>query len=252
MMRDIIAPALREMGFKGSAARALEYHDGDYGVLFSTQKSVHNNRNHVSFAVHLTAWHDPSEAVYWSRQLRGLVPGLPEYFWVISDTKPADPVGEEVLAAFHRYGWPAMQAALDNPGFPADPDAHWSRTFPLPPCDGGHAQQRRVPQSTGTEHDALFADLGDADPRARLTAAYLIGDNALNDPRAIPALLYSLQHDPSPDVRRMAGTGLRYLASRDDVRHALQLAAAEDEDLQVRWEARYAIKLADLRNAPAD
>ncbi len=208
-----------------------------------------------SFAVNLSAWHAPSEAVYWNRQLHGLIPGNRQGWWVISDPRSADSVGETLLAAFHGYGWPAMLAALDNPGFPPDPDAQWNRTFPLPPGADGRARERRdapwFTRATGSQHDALFADIANEDLVDRFSALQVIGSDALDDPRAIPALLNSLEHDPSPDVRRMAASGLRDLASRDEVRHALRFAAAEDEDLEVRWEARYASRLAELHGTDA-
>jgi hypothetical protein len=40
LMRDTLVPALRELGFRGSAARALWYSDGEYGGSLWTQKSV--------------------------------------------------------------------------------------------------------------------------------------------------------------------------------------------------------------------
>jgi hypothetical protein len=113
MIRDTVAPALRETGFKGSAARAVWYTGGDYGGAFWIQKSFHNDKNHVRFTVHLSAGH--GNAVYWTRHLRSLVPGNQDDWFVISDAQPARSTGDEVLAAFHGYGWPAMLAAFDNP-----------------------------------------------------------------------------------------------------------------------------------------
>jgi HEAT repeat protein len=104
-------------------------------------------------------------------------------------------------------------------------------------------------KATGSQHDWMFADLTDEDPMGRFGALHVVGSEALDDPRAIPALLDGLERDPSPVVRRIAASGLRYLAARDDVGHALRLAAAEYEDLEVRWEARYALRLAGLPGA---
>jgi hypothetical protein len=250
MVRDTVDPALREMGFKGSAAKAGWYTGGDYGGAFWIQKSVRNNKNHVRFTVHLSAGH--GDAVYWARSLLSLVPGNVDDWLAISETQSAGSAGDEVLAAFRGYGWPAMLAAFDNPGFPPDPGAHWARTFPLPPADGPARERREPPWFTrpaGNQHDWLFAGIADEDPKGRFLTLYAVGSTVLDDPRAIPALLDSLEHDPSPDVRRIAASGLRHLASRDDVGNALRLAAAEDEDLQVRWEARYALRLAGLPGA---
>ena len=95
----------------------------------------------------------------------------------------------------------------------------------------------------GRDSDELFAELADEDHITRYTAAQLIGETALDDPRAVPALLDRLERDPSQPVRLMAARGLRLLAGQPTVRQALQQAAAMDEDVEIRWEARYAIRL---------
>lgn len=35
-----------------------------------------------------------------------------------------------MLRVFRIYGWPAIQAALDSPGYPRDRTVQWPRTFP--------------------------------------------------------------------------------------------------------------------------
>lgn len=64
MIRDTIAPALRELGFQGAAARSLEYRDGDYGASSWPQRSVHSDKGHVYFTIYLNAWHAASGAAY--------------------------------------------------------------------------------------------------------------------------------------------------------------------------------------------
>jgi len=57
------------------------------------------------------------------------------------------------------------------------------------------------------------------------------------------AVLNRLAEDPDPDVRRTAALRLASRSAVCAVREALQAAAAEDEDLNVRWAARYALNL---------
>ena len=111
----------------------------------------------------------------------------------------------------------------------------------------GHHRQQRHASVGGGPHGArrvkLFAEFGDGDEITRYTAVELIGETAIEDPRAVPALLERLEHDPSQPVRLMAARGLRPLARLAAVRQALQQAAAMDEDVEIRWAARYALRL---------
>ena len=40
--------------------------------------------------------------------------------WTIEAGRPPEPVAESVLDGIRHYGMPAMQAAMDSPGIPAD------------------------------------------------------------------------------------------------------------------------------------
>ena len=55
-MRHQVAPALREMGFRGTY-REFSYLRKDYGGYLSVQKSRHSNRDFVDFRIHLTGGH---------------------------------------------------------------------------------------------------------------------------------------------------------------------------------------------------
>jgi hypothetical protein len=69
--------------------------------------------------------------------------------------------------------------------------------------------------------------------------------NADRDPRAFQAVLTRLETDPHPAIRHAAAWFLPRRAGEEHGRQALQAAATEDEDIQVRWVARYAFRLAE-------
>jgi hypothetical protein len=71
-----------------------------------------------------------------------------------------------------------------------------------------------------------------------------IAERGADDPRTRQVLLDRLEHDPSDLARNQAATLLAPLAQDETIRKALQDAADQDEDLQVRWAARYALRLA--------
>lgn len=253
MMRSLIAPGLHELGFTGTGSRWLTCRHGDYEALFSTQKSRYSTRHEVQFWVHLTGVHVPTNSVYWTAQLAGLMPGETHPSrWTVRADSPVDAVAEHLLSAFRGYGWPAIQAALDSPGYPPDPAVTWPRAFPPQPTPaalgdtgpnlGGLTWALR---RTG-QRDDLFRDLGDADERVRSGAVADIGRAADSDPAVVAALLSRLEHDPSPLVRSTAAAALRPLARQPRVGSAFQAAASQDEDYEVRWAARYALRLADL------
>ena len=63
------------------------------------------------------------------------------------------------------------------------------------------------------------------------------------DPRAFQALLARLETDPEPGIRHSAAWWLLHRASDERSRQALRAAAAEDENVDIRWIARYALRL---------
>jgi hypothetical protein len=133
VMRDIVGCELRELGFRGSYSRVFWISEGDYDGIVATQKSRYSTKAEVDFTVYLSAVHGPTSATYWQSQLLGLIPGNRQIWWTVRVGSPAEPVAENVLDEFRRCGWPAIQAALDDPGYPPDPNVHWPRQFPPRP-----------------------------------------------------------------------------------------------------------------------
>jgi HEAT repeats len=254
LMRDLVAPALHELGFTGKPPW-LVYRSGDYEAAFSAQKSRYSTKDKAEFWVDLIAVHRPTDSVYWETQLHDLVPGsLPG--WTVRADRPAEPVADHLLDVFRRYGWPAIQAALDAPGYPPDPAVTWPRSFaPQPtPAARGATSPNLGPltwplRRTG-ERDDLLTAISDPDEHIRAGAVSDIDITASDDDRTLAALLNRLEHDPSPWVRSAAARALRPQAGQAQVRAAFRAAADQDEDHNVRWEARYALRLADLTEAP--
>jgi hypothetical protein len=223
MLREHIEPALRELGFRRvpttTAFRcATATHAA--GVWFA--KSRYSTRQEVIFSAALTARDINTDRLYWEYTLNGLA--HLGHDWRIEAGAEGGPVASRVLQAFRGYGWPAIQAALDSPGYPPDPAVHWARTFPkFPPGPDGDA--------------AMW--------RAR-SGLYETSKWRRNDPFA---LLEILEKDPSAGEREFAARRLIPWASTEEVSQALRSAAAEDEDVRVRWAARYALRLADQEAA---
>src|SRR5262249_15019713 len=150
--------------------------------------------------------------------------------WMLEAGAPVGPAAGEVLRVFHGYGWPAIQAALDNPGYPRDPSVRWGRTVP------------KIPRGP------LFDDEVAAGRQAYRTLDQAPAQ-ADGDPRAFQTVLTLLEPDPHPGVRHAAAWFLLNRAGDERARQALRAAAAEDEDVQVRWVARYAFRLAERQTS---
>jgi hypothetical protein len=225
MLREYVAPALRELGFRrGPSPGAFRLETAAHACEVRFIKSRYSTTQEVHFWADLHTSDLKTEFVYWKWQLHSLAPEL--IWWALEAGEPVEPVASDVLRVFRGYGWPAIQAALDNPGYPRDRSIRWARTFPRiprgPMLDEEVAAQRR-------SWRVLEEAVRQAD----------------SDPRAFQAVLTCLETDPHPGVRHAAAWWLLKRVGEERARQALEAAAIEDEDVQVRWVARYAFRLAE-------
>ena len=225
MLREYVAPSLRELGFRrGPSLGAFRVETTTHAAEVRFIKSRYSSKQEVDFWADLHASDIKAEWLYWERTLRDLSPELLSP-WTVEAGSPVEPVAREVLQVFRDYGWPAIQAALDNPGYPRDPAVRWARTFPK--CPRG-----RYPEEREATRQA-WEELEEA------------GKRADTDPSALQTLLAHLETDPDPAIRRSVAWWLLHRAHEERCRQALRAAAAEDEDVEVRWVARYALRLAE-------
>jgi hypothetical protein len=156
MLRRYIAPALRELGFRrGPSLGAFRYETTAHAAEVRFIKSRHSTRQEVDCWVDLHATDLKTEWVYWDWTLRSLGPE-PLGPLEVRAGVAVGPVASEVLRVFRGYGWPAIQVALDNPGYPRDPAFRWPRTFPKRPRVAARPSQTTYPASanpaTATRH----------------------------------------------------------------------------------------------------
>ena len=230
MPREHVAPALRMLGFRrGPSPGAFRCETATHAAEVRFRKSRGSTTQEVDFWADLHASDLKTEFVYWKRPLHSLAQE-PLLFWTLEAGEPVEPVASEVLRVFRSYGWPAIQAALDNLGYPKDPTARWARTFPKIPRGPRFDDEVAAARRSRAELEQIMALAG-------------------SDPRAFQALLARLETGPDPGNRQSAAWWLLYRASEERSRRALRAAAAEDEDVEVRWIARYAFRLTDRGTA---
>ena len=132
MLKERVAPALREMGFKGSGQN---YHlpvPGHYALL-GFQKMRFGTRHDVMFTINLLACsHDEWAALIeirpqygdkpilgahyeepvWSRRIGFLMPDPHDHWWQVLDDTDTDALADEVIGVLRGYGVPALRAHL--------------------------------------------------------------------------------------------------------------------------------------------
>jgi hypothetical protein len=230
MLREYIAPPLRELGFRrGPSLGAFRLETAAHACEVRFKKSRGSTAQQVSFWADLHTSDLKTEFVYWKWPLQSLAPEL-LIGWTLEAGRPAEPVAGEVLRVFRSYGWPAIQAALDNPGYPPDRSVRWARTFP------------KIPLGRASD-DEIAAE------RRSWRALEEAVRRADSDPRAFQAVLTRLETDPHPAIRHAAAWWLLQRVGEERARQALQAAATEDENVQVRWVARYAFRLAERQTS---
>jgi hypothetical protein len=251
MMRGQVAPVLRELGFNGTL-RIFSYGNGSRKGEIRAQKDGRATPQQRLFFTISVGWSGDGGRI-------GELMPLPatDTWWELRGGQPTGAVARSLVSAIRIYALPAIQAGLDGPDDEQDQDVHWPRTFtPGPavaeqhPGGGGANENAWYLRPAGTGADTSFAQLASGITQDRLDAAGCITVDALADPRAVPALVDRLERDPSSYIRKQVASRMLTLLAHDPhVRSALQASAAGDEDPQVRWAARYALRL-DLEREP--
>jgi HEAT repeats len=238
MMRTEVAPALRRAGFTGTF-RDFKLASGDNRGYINAQKSRHSTRAKVDFRIMIGAPPCIYEMQLFALMLEQERPKTA--WWEVRAGQPTAAVAEAVLTAIRRYAIPAIRAALDDPGC-----ERRTRTFPRlddrAPDGLGVEPGAWYVQPEGTALDGRLASLTSDEPVDRLHAAMAIGQSAVGDPRAVAALLDRLEREPHQFTRRLiASVCLLPVAGDPEVRAALSETAEADEDVEVRWAARFAL-----------
>jgi hypothetical protein len=245
MMGEQVFPALRELGFTGTARKFTMRRDGAYGVLAWQKDSRFYRHGLVSFTANMSWWCG-------SGRIGRLIPTRAvDTWWALRNGEPADPVAQSVLTAVRCFARPAILAGLDDPvPQPHDPRMHGSWDGGVP--DGGGADPAAwFVQPAGTRYDHWFAQLTSDAPSPRLQAAYL-AVAAEGDRRTLPALLDRLEQDPDPVVRKeIASRMLPRFGHDPQVRPALRRTATDDEHPGVRWAGRYALRVIETPDLDA-
>jgi HEAT repeats len=237
MMRQVIRPALRQLGFRGTV-REFKYGDRtQFGAVRWQKDGRFARAQLMPFTANVDYWCGADRI--------GFLMPVPAHdtWWEIRGGQSYDSVAQSVITAVRRYALPAIQAGLEDLQRP-DVDWQWVSGYLGDRDDGGTSMSSFLVQPTESSYDEQFASFTESMPYLRLDAAEIVTECAASDPRTLPALLDRLRHDPQPGIRKMIASRMLCLfTDHPDVVAALQAAAAGDSDTGVRWAARYALRL---------
>ena len=133
MVKEQIAPALRELGFKGSGQRFV-LPSPDHWAQIGLQKFTWSNRDVVDFTANVTVvrrddWdaqraeqphlpQRPAPNVFygtysWQKRIASLIPGhAHDKTWRVSPDRPMEPVADDFVATIRDYALPAMRKRM--------------------------------------------------------------------------------------------------------------------------------------------
>jgi hypothetical protein len=245
-----VQTTFRGLGFAGSK-QTYRLRTGGYEFAAKIIKSRRNTKDHARFTVALGAMDPETDTGFWSARLGHLLPFLTDYWWELETGADVGPVSDQVAQALTDFAWQGIQTLLQVPGLPGSSLPRlWQRPLTgVEDEDRGNlsfADQLReqtaagylMPGWTTTE----LVDRLATDPVLRSMVILEILRRDLQDSDVAAALADRFEHDRNPVLRGYAARAYGCLALGEDVPSRLQLAANEDEDLSVRWNARYAIE----------
>ncbi len=252
MMRDRVGPAVRELGFTGRT-RDFRYQEGPMRAGVVLQKSRWNTKDEVEFTFNIGARNESTGATFGIGRLGHLLPEMEGTWWRVTTEASASVTAAAVVRAMRDYALPAIQALFADPSFAGKVDVNWSRRFPTPPrrpTNDAFAFKENplVPDGRAWSDSQVLENLFDDKVVARILALQMIRERqSLREARTLACVTSCLEHDVHPGVRRDAARTLGIMPG-DGVVEALQEAANEDEGLEVRWGARFALALRGTAN----
>lgn len=132
LMRLHVAPALRDLGFKGSGA-VFNLPEAGFWASVGFQRSVYSDRDEVRFTANLTVvsrsvWQAiraekpylperPAPNTFygrsvWQERIGGLLPGGEDKWWHLGPDTDLEALARDVVAAISDFGLPAMRARI--------------------------------------------------------------------------------------------------------------------------------------------
>ena len=133
LLKDTVAPALRENGLKGSG-QEYSIKSDDYWALIGLQKSMYSDAQGLKFTINIYVvskqqWDDGRERysyfpkkpspntkwqLGWSERIGMLMPSKLDHWWEFNSRTNEKELAEQVVHAIMEYAVPVMQSRMQN------------------------------------------------------------------------------------------------------------------------------------------
>jgi len=136
MIKDAVAPALRDLGFRGSG-QSYAIPSDEHWALLGFQKRTSSTRERVLFTVNLTVvskdnwaairetspWQparpSPNFSVSglpgaWSERIGSLLPNPTDFWWEIESERQVRSATADIIEKIRTYALPAMQRQMNT------------------------------------------------------------------------------------------------------------------------------------------
>ncbi len=250
-MKSGIAPAVRDLGFKGSGGK-FRIGRGDFTGWVYVQKSRWNTKAEVEFTFNVGVFYNLAQSHIkgiWGDRIGHLLPDRRDKWWKFDSKESAGTVQEEAIKAVSRYALPAIEVVLENPTMPPTEAELRARALRRPQGRVGaevaeHLQVvidlgQRLPAMGSDELHALTLD---PDVEIRSRALHELAGRIEEDHNALAIVSEALIHDASSYIRKNVALDLAHVPGHHEFDQPLETATRED-DLQVKWAATYAIRI---------
>lgn len=259
MLRDLISPPLRELGFKGSAGKYRCTSD-HWRFNVGLQKSTHNTNSLVEFTFNLSVSPILAEGRRQmnvgirSWQLAQLTPDQHDFWWTLEPNTSVEELSNEVVNAIRNYGMPAFEAAVAVLNTPTQLPLSTNEKI-----ETGRSQaSERNPSSLfdalelirTCSFDELLQWSFNENSFYRLTATIRLADEERHRPTAFLRLVDLLLNDDAESVRKYAAWVWAHIRDCPEIDDSLRRATC-DEDVNVRWAATYALLIRKRESSAA-
>ncbi|WP_018277778.1 DUF4304 domain-containing protein [Teredinibacter turnerae] len=133
LIKNTIAPALRENGLKGSG-QEFSIKSDDYWALIGLQKSMYSDSQGLKFTINIYVvskqqWEEGREQysyfpkkpspntkwqLGWSERIGMLMPSKLDHWWEFNNRTEERELAQQVVHAIMEYAVPAMQSRMKN------------------------------------------------------------------------------------------------------------------------------------------
>lgn len=133
LLKNAVAPALREKGLKGSG-QAYSIKSDDYWALIGIQKSMYSDSESLKFTINLYVvskkqWEAGREKysyfpqkpsantkwqIGWSERIGNLMPSRLDHWWEFHSHTSESELAQQVVEAISKYAVPAIQLRMKN------------------------------------------------------------------------------------------------------------------------------------------